>query len=40
MTINVAAGGALTNKPFADLYAMNESMARNYYQWGREHAPI
>lgn len=40
MHIDVVMGGALTNKPFIDAYALIESMAQNYYKWGSDHAAI
>jgi len=40
MTIDVAAGGALMDKPFKEAYELIENMAQNYYQWGRERTPL
>lgn len=40
ITIDVAIGGALMNKPFNDAYALIKNLARNHYQWGNEHTPI
>lgn len=40
MTIDVAAGQALMNKPFVDAYTLIEIIAQNHYQWGRKCAHI
>jgi hypothetical protein len=40
MAIDVAAGGALMNKPFNDVYGLIEDMAQNHYQWGNERTPV
>ncbi|XP_050889036.1 uncharacterized protein LOC127094220 [Lathyrus oleraceus] len=40
MSIDVAAGGALLNKPYPDACALIEDMAQNHYQWDSEQASV
>lgn len=40
LTTDAAAGGALMEKPYADAYALIESMAQNHYQWGSERVAV
>ncbi|XP_058747105.1 uncharacterized protein LOC131620102 [Vicia villosa] len=40
MFIDVAAGGALMNKPYPDACALIEDMAQNHAQWGIERAAV
>lgn len=40
MTVDVAAGGALMDKPFSEAYQLIENMAQNHYQWGNEHVSV
>jgi len=39
-TIDAAAGGALMNKSFNDVYGLIDDMAQNHYQWGSERTPV
>ena len=36
LTIDIAAGGALMDKPYHDGYQLIKSMAQNHYQWGSD----
>lgn len=40
MSIDVAAGGALMNKPYPDACALIEDMAQNHYKWESERASV
>lgn len=40
MNLNVAAGGALMDKPYDEAYELIENMAQNHFQWGGEHAAV
>lgn len=36
LTVNIAAGGALIDKPFQEAYQLIENMTQSHYQWGSE----
>ena len=38
--IDVAASGALMDKPFNEAHHLIENVAQNHYQWGTEHAQV
>ena len=38
LSLDVAAGGALMDKPYNEAYQLIENMAQNHYQWGGERA--
>lgn len=40
MTIGVAAGGALMDKPFSKVFQLIENVGHNHYQWGSESIPV
>lgn len=40
MTIDVAASGALMEKPFNEGYQLIKNMAQNHYQWGTKRAQV
>ncbi|KAI5431689.1 hypothetical protein KIW84_035742 [Lathyrus oleraceus] len=40
MSIDVAAGGALMNKPYPEACDLIEDMAQKHYQWGTERASV
>lgn len=40
LNLDVAAGGALMDKPYEEAYQLTENMAQNYFQWGGERTHI
>lgn len=40
MTIDDAAGGALMNKPYPEVYAFIEDMTQKHYRWGTKRASV